>query len=401
MPSATQPDEITLAKPRILFIPTTALLIVFYTVFAASNVNVMRGMRAAQPTITMPNHELPQSDYARFWYVGRRLLSRVGGVAPPDPGVFPLDILSPTAPALKAWLYPPPTGLLAMPFAVLPLALSFWVWRILSLALGLWLLRRAELGWAVVLAGLASPAALHDMTGGQNGTLTGAMLVASLLLAERQQRFAGTLAGLLCIKPQIALAVPAAFLRTRFLCLLYTAVSVVLSVVLLCLFVEGGRAWVRYFTVAQPDSTAIVSLPFTVFFPAAGITVLSMLRSMHCGVGFAWLCQISVSLLSVSLVWLAWHRGTMQGVPRMAFTCCLGVLAMPYGFSYDLVAFSIGMAALFFRAGQWERLVLGLLWLMGGYTITLANYTGLLLFPLWAACGAVMAWRLRASPAAQ
>ena len=80
----------------------------------------------------------------------------------------------------------------------------------------------------------------------------------------------------------------------------------------------------------------------------------------------------------------------------MAFTCALGVLAMPYGFSYDLVAFSTAMAALFFLAGGWERVVLALLWLLGGYTITLADYTWLLLFPIWAAAGAAMAWRLRA-----
>jgi alpha-1,2-mannosyltransferase len=384
------------ARPRYSLVLTAALLLFFYLIFAASNARLMLAMRADPHAAVMSaTQELPQSDYARFWYAGRHYLAGMGLAAPPDKSVFVQDILSPRTPPLKLWLYPPMMALLAMPFAVVSLALSFWLWRAVSLLAGAWLLRRAGLGWGVVFAGLFSPAALHDMTAGQNGTLTGALLVGALLLADRQPWLAGMLGGLLCIKPQAALVLPAALLRWRFRWAVAAAAVTVGLLALASLAVEGRGAWTEYLQVARPAATAVIDLPLSVFFPVAGITPLAMLRSLHVALPVAWAVQGAVSLGCFGLIWLAWWPARMAPVPRMALTCCLGVLATPYGFSYDLVAYSIGVAGLFFASTGWVRLALALLWLMGGYTITLANDTGLILFPLWAACGAGLAWRLR------
>ena len=121
-----------------------------------------------------------------------------------------------------------------------------------------------------------------------------------------------------------------------------------------------------------------------------------MARSLGAGLYMAWVWQTASSVGALGLVSAAWHPGMMAPLPRMAFTSALSVLAMPHGFAYDLVAFSLGMATLYARATGWERFLLGLLWLMGGYTITLANATGLVLFPAFAVLGAALAWRLRA-----
>jgi len=259
------------------------------------------------------------------------------------------------------------------------------------------LLRRAGLGWGVIVAGLASTAALHDLAGGQNGTLVGGLLVSALLLAEARPGLAGALA----VKPQMALVFPMIVLRSGSAKLLAVGVLTALALVLLSWLAEGKQAWVWFLTVGRPAATLVAEQPFSVFFPAAGINVFSMARGLGAGLHAAWAWQAGSSVAALGLVWVAWRPSTMASQPRMAFTCALGVLAMPYGFAYDLVAFSLGMAALYPRASGWERLILGLLWLMGGYTITLANHTGLVLFPVFAALGAALAWRLRASPAAR
>ncbi len=383
-------------RPRVGFICTTAVFVLFYAVFSLSNARLMLVTYGTPHAgAESLDERLAQSDYARFWYAGRSLLAEHGLVAPPSPAVFPVDITAQDAAAATAWLYPPPMDVLAMLFAWAPLPLSFWAWRVVSLLLGGIILRQAGLTGGVILAGLASLAAQHDMMGGQNGTLLGAVLVAALLLAERRPVLAGTLAGLLCVKPQIALVMPAAMLRPRFARVVVAAVAVAAAFAAISLAVEGTAGWWHFLTIEPRDSHIVTSQPFRMFFPAAGITPFYMLRSFGVGVRLAEAAQSVISALALVLVWLAWRPGVMRNLPRMALSCSLGILAAPYGFSYDLVAFSIAMAALFSLAGEGERLVLGCLWLMGGYTITLANYTGLLLFPLWAACGAAIAWRLR------
>ncbi|MDE8346616.1 MAG: glycosyltransferase family 87 protein [Acidocella sp.] len=389
-------------KTRPGLVVTAAAIISLYGVFALSNARLMLAMRAApSPQMMTMTQQLPQSDYARFWYVGRRLLARHGLATPPPPATFRVDILGATAPPQIAWLYPPPMQVLAMAFAWLPLPLSFWVWRVASLILGAILLRWAGFGWAVIAAGLASPAALHDMAGGQNGTLLGAMLVAALALAERRPVAAGIIGGLLAVKPQMALMVPASWLHGRFARVFVAAFLAGLAVAGLSLVVAGWPVWWQWFTITQHDAVLVASLPFTAFFPAAGITPFYMLRSLGAGVDVARMVQFCISVIALCLVWMAWRPGRMHAVPRVALTAALAILAMPYGFSYDLVAFSIGIAALWDSARGAERLVLAVLWLLGGYTITIANDTGLLLFPLWATCGAAMAWRLRAARAAE
>ncbi|MDD2704539.1 MAG: glycosyltransferase family 87 protein [Acidocella sp.] len=384
-----------------------ALLGVLYVIYLISTINLMIAMRAGPPTLTLA-HELPQSDFGLFWCAGKGLFAQAVarfGIEAPGTQVFlrtcQVNILSGAAPAALAWPYPPLAGFLVVPFSFIPLAVSFWVWRAFSVVIAGGLLRRAGLGWGVIVAGLASTAALHDLVGGQNGTLIAGVLVSALLLAETRPGLAGLLAGLLAVKPQTALVFPAIVLRPRGMKMLLAGLLTVLAIVALSLAVWGTEGWIWFFKVAEPDEMKQAAAPFTVFFPAAGITVFSMARSLGAGLHAAWAWQAASSVAALGLTWGAWRPGAMTPQPRMALTCALSVLAMPHGFAYDLVAFSIGMAALYPRAGGWERLTLGLLWLMGGYTITLANYTGLVLFPVFAVLGAALAWRLRASPAAR
>lgn len=391
-----------LTRPRAAFIFTTALLGAIYLIYLLSVVSVMHAMRAGPLTLTA-THELPQSDFGLFWCAGKELLAqaadRFGIVfgALTAAQTCQVDILSNSAPVALAWPYPPPMGFLVAPFSLIPLATSFWIWRAVCVLVAATLLRCAGLRWGVIAAGLASTAGLHDLVGGQNGTLIAGIQVSALLLTETRPGWAGTLAGTLVIKPQMALVFPAVVLRPKGMKMLVAGALMVLVLVLLSLTVWGQSAWVWFFTVAEPDEVRQAAEPFSVFFPAAGITVFSMARSLGAEIQTAWACQAASSIASLGLVWTAWRPDVMTKLPRMALTCALGVLAMPHGFSYDLVAFSLGMAALYTRANGWERLALGLLWLMGGYTITLANVTGLVLFPVFAACGAALAWRLRAA----
>jgi len=398
-------EEISV-RPRAFLIFSTALLGIIYFLYLMSVVNLMIAMRAGPPTLTA-THELPQSDFGLFWCAGKGLFAQAAerfGLAlnvPAAAQTCQINILSNSAPTALAWPYPPPMGFLVLPFSFIPLSMSFWIWRVACVLAAVILLRCAGLGWGVIVAGLASTAGLHDLVGGQNGTLIAGIQVSALLLAEKRPGWAGMLAGALAVKPQMALVFPAIVLRPGKLKILLAGALTILALVMLSLAIWGQTSWEWFFTVAGPDEVRQADVPFSAAFPAAGITVFSMARSLGAGPHAAWAWQAVSSVAVLALVWLAWRPGMMTPLPRMAFTCALGVLAMPHGFAYDLVAFSLGMATLFSLANGWERVPLGLLWLMGGYTITLANFTGLLLFPPFAVIGAAFAWRLRNVPTAR
>ncbi len=388
-------------RPRFGFILTITILGLLYAVYLASAVSLMAAMRGAgHATVLSAAHELPESDFALFWYAGKLLLMRAASTCGVHLGpsawqqqTFPVDILAADSPFTIAWPYPPPMGLLAMPFSLIPLPVSFWVWRIATIAAAGALLRRAGLGWPVIAAGLAGPAGLHDMVGGQNGALTGALLVAALLLIGPAPRFSGVLAGLLCIKPQVAMIWPLILLRRQRAKALAACLTVAAALSALSLAVEGWQAWVFFFTVARADEMRAAAAPFSQSFPAAGITVFIAARSLHASVAQAWAMQALLSLAAMFLIWLLWRKPCADATGRMACTVCLAILVMPHGFAYDLVAFSIAMATMAARCEGWQFAAFGILWLMGGYTITVANFTGLIVMPVFAAAGAWLAWR--------
>ncbi len=373
-----------------------------YILYLAATIHLFMAMQATPaPHVMTATQELPQSDFARFWYAGKILFiqsaAHFGYQIEPSPwfkSTFQADILSPSAPPAIAWLYPPTMGLLAIAFSFAPLGLSYWLWQIGSLVCAGFLLRYAGLPWLVIVAGLGSPAGLHNFIGGQNGALTGGLLVAALLLFDKHPKRGGFVAGLLCIKPQMMFALPAILLRKSRLTALLTCILTAAGIAALSLLIEGWPAWQYFFSVAQPNSMRLLALPFAQKFPVAGVTVFVMARSLHASVAEALCVQAVSAVLSLLLVWQSWRRRAGgDPVPRMALTVCLTLLITPYGYSYDLVAFSIAMAALFARASNLEQAVIALLWLFGGYTITFVNLTGIIIMPLATATGAWLAWR--------
>ena len=343
-------------------------------------------------------HELPQSDFARLWYEGKILVAQrietLGQVFPNSPWFkSPPTINFPAADPHPAagWLYPPTMGLLAILFSFMPLALSYWVWRGATLAIAAICLRRAGLGWLVIAAGLACPGEIYDVTLGQNGALTAGLFVSALLLLDAEPGF-GALAGLLCIKPQIALAFPLILLRRRRFKALLWCLGTATAIILLSLVIEGRSAWITFFAVSQPTSARIMNAPLGQLAPG-GFTVLMMARTFHATVSEAWMIQAICSAISGFSIWRIWREPTEDAVGRMALTVCLSVLITPYGFLYDLISFSIAMAAMFARSSARERPIYAVLWLLSGYTGTLANLTGFVLMPIPAAIAAWLVWR--------
>src|SRR3546814_15628180 len=95
------------------------------------------------------------------------------------------------------------------PFGQLPYLWALAAWSLLWLAFYLW----ASVGWRtdatiLVLALLLAPASYINISGGQNGFLTGALLIGGLRLLGPKPILAGICFGLLTVKPQLGILLP-------------------------------------------------------------------------------------------------------------------------------------------------------------------------------------------------
>ncbi len=399
----TAQDEVLPHRPRPLLILTFTLIVCLYLLYLTSVIWLtIHTQNAAGPQIYSSAHYLPQNDFAMFWYSGVLLFdhtaTQYGFPLAPSAWMretFRIPFLAPTPAFHLNWAYPPPMGLLAILYSFLPLGVSYWVFRVFFLAIAAWLYRRAGLSWPTIIMGEASPASLHDAFGGQNGTLTGALLVSSLLLLDRSPRLAGTLAGLICIKPQIGLALPLILLRKARWPTLFVATACVFAVAVVTLPIEGIGAWLWFFIHSRSGPASFVARPFAQQFPASGITVFFTARSLHLGIHLAWACQAFCSVIAACLIWQLWRPGIdISSLTRVAITMCLWILMTPYGYMYDLTGFSVIMSAMCLKSQDWHKAIYALLWLAGGYTGTLANLTGIIWMPLIAAVGSIVIWLL-------
>jgi hypothetical protein len=337
-------------------------------------------------------------DFSRFWFVGRHFAIDFaqywGLTAPPaaPAGLVSTNILSMTQAPLQAWLYPPPVNLVGMLVQFLPPLTSYVVWNLTSLVIATALLCWAGIPWPAALMAVAGPVTALDLFAGQFGLLVGAFMVASLLLADTRPQLAGALACGLWLKPHLGLAmIGLAFSwRPRFLAASILSLG---GLALLSLLVEGSTIWIWFFTTSMPVAHRLISGAFLPSLAGSSFSVFWCVRSFGASVPLAWIIQAASSLAALILVVIAWRQPNANSCARMAYTICLGTLMTPYGFSFDLIGFSMAMAAMV-AAHQRVRWLFSLLWLAPGLTVFVYIGTGHLFFPFVAIYAAWLCHRM-------
>ncbi|WP_297442579.1 hypothetical protein [Acidocella sp.] len=115
---------------------------------------------------------------------------------------------------------------------------------------------------------------------------------------------------------------------------------------------------------------------------STGVTVFWMMRSLKIGTGLAAAIQVVCSLAAFGMCVRLWGRNGMDPIRRMALTTMLFLIAMPYGYTDDMVAFSLALAALAARRG-WGLGVIDVLgWLWPAFCQPVVGITGVLFTPL-------------------
>ncbi len=144
--------------------------------------------------------------------------------------------------------YPPTYLLIVLPLALLPYAWSLLVWTVANFAAYLALMWQIDRERDSLWLAIAFPGALVNLTNGQNGFLTLALLGGALLTLERRPILAGVMFGLMSYKPRYGLLVPIFLLATgRWRAIVSASITVVLFAAL-SLAMFGEQTWQAFFS---------------------------------------------------------------------------------------------------------------------------------------------------------
>ncbi len=241
------------------------------------------------------------------------------------------------------WHYPPTFLFAAAALATLPYLVAWAAW--LAITLPAYVVAvRAIIGEriAIVLA-LGFPGVLWNISVGQNGFLTAALIGGTLVLLQRRPLLAGLCLGLLTYKPQFGLLFPVilAFDQRWRVILAASMTAAVLMAASVLAF--GTESWQAFFAWMPVTSNAVF---------AEGRADLSKLQSLlglvrwlGGGMTAAWLAQgVLVTAAIIVLVWL-WRQPVRYEIKAAALAVA-ALLATPYLYIYDFPVLAIPLAFL-------------------------------------------------------
>lgn len=277
-----------------------------------------------------------------------------------------------------AFFYPPPYLLVCLPLALMPYLVALVVWLAVTGAAWLRMLR----GWIAatgapglgLLPVLAFPAVLINAGHGQNGLLTAALMGGGALMQPARPWLAGVLFGCLVIKPHFGLLLPFYLLFARdWRCIVATGASAV-ALCLTALLVFGWPVWAAFF--ANADNAAAVLSHNTVGYHKMQ-SVFAAARLLGAPEALAMTLQVATTLGVIVL--LCRLRQTGTPLANAAALCTGALVATPFVLDYDLTLLAVPLVWLYAETQRtgflpWERLLLGLGFLLPLFSRTLATF---------------------------
>lgn len=234
------------------------------------------------------------------------------------------------------WPYPPPLTLLLVPFALLPYAVSWFVWILATGSCLVVAMRSSPLLRHGVGVVLASPASVAIVLKGQASFLTAALFTGFLAMMDRRPWIAGACLGLMTYKPHLGVLIPIFLLTMRRWDIILSAAVTTVAFAAVSAVVFGARVWIAFWTsvldVAESFMTPDTALP--------------AMQTVYAGVTMAWgerpamLLHGAVALGALLLtIWIL--RSGADAGARSAAIIAASLLAPPYGFQHDQVLLAV------------------------------------------------------------
>lgn len=175
-----------------------------------------------------------------------------------------------------------------------------------------------------------APAAIVAAGYGQNGFLTGALILGGLRLLGRHPGWAGVLLAGATVKPHLGLLIPVALVAARQWRALGSGAAAVLGLMAASALAFGWEAWPRFVQTLLGHAGAIDLWVND----ARKATVAASLALAGVPRGLAYAVQWVLAAGLAALVALAFRGGATPW--RLALLIAAGFAATPYGFQYDL-----------------------------------------------------------------
>lgn len=305
-------------------------------------------------------------DFAVFWSASKLVLSGFPAQA------YDLHQLHGVLHALQpeiaegsyGWFYPPSYLLLISQLARLPYLSAYLVFMGASFMIFAYVIRQIG-GSNQALWALAGFSGVWDnLLTGQNGFLTAAIAGGSLLLLDKRPVIAGILAGVLSIKPQLAVLFPLAFMASKsWKALLAAAFSSVLSIFLASAILgfDSLGSWLHSLNLARAF-LEVGGEKYWMRMP----TIFASAHLLGASVPLSYFLHLVVSCVVAASVWLVWKR-SQDPLLRNAVLVAGTLLISPYILIYDLTWLALPMAWLArfsMERGwlRWEREALVFAW---------------------------------------
>jgi len=233
------------------------------------------------------------------------------------------------------WHYPPMFLLAASLLALLPYLAAVAAWQGLTLPLYLTVMRGIVPEKGAMLAALAFPAVYMNLTHGQNGFLTAALIGGGLMLLDRRPWLAGVLFGLLAYKPQFGVLLPLALLAEGRWRTIAAAGLTVIAAAGLTYAIFGEETWRAFLANTQFTRHTVLENGGAGFWKIQ--SVFAAVRMWGGPIPLAYAAQTAAGVAAALAVFLLWRsradrRLKAAGLIVGAFLCT------PYGFDYDFMA---------------------------------------------------------------
>ncbi len=286
-----------------------------------------------------------QNDFVNVWAAGRLALD--GNAA----AIYDWDVHKDAQEAAVGhpfdlyygWHYPPPFLFAATLLALIPYNAAFLTWIALTLPAYAAAVRHIIGQRGGVLLALAFPASLWNVSVGQNGFVTAALLAGALGTMQRRPVLAGLLLGLLSYKPQFGLLFPVVLAASGRWRTFWSAAGVTVALAIASWLVFGTAAWRAFFELLPLTAMAVFSDG------QAGLwklqSVFGVVRALGGSEALAYgIHGLLVAAIAVGLC-ILWRSGIRFEIKAAALATG-ALLSTPYLYIYDLVALAVPMAFL-------------------------------------------------------
>ena len=241
------------------------------------------------------------------------------------------------------WHYPPFFLLAAAALASLPYAAALGAWMAATLPAYLAAMRAILPKRAAVLAAAAFPAVFVNLTHGQNGFLTAALIGGALVVLDRRPVVAGVLIGLLAYKPQFGVLIPLVLAMTGRWRTFAAAAATVLALALAATLLFGADIWRAFVASGHLTRTVVLEQGGTGWEKIQ--SAFSATRALGGSIAAAYAVQAATALLAAVGAVCLWRSKATHEV-KSAGLIIAALLATPYLMDYDLMALAPALAFL-------------------------------------------------------